>query len=304
MKIAIAAILSILSIPAWATPPTPTTYTYASFDVTKEQFDLYRPQGDCPGPLALIMFFHGGSFIGGDKALTSAGGGTSDTFVDNMLAKCFAVASVNYRFGVFPIPMDDAKYALQWIRWQATTLGLDKTRVCISGSSAGGGIAQWLAFHAEQANPGAVTPQGKESTRVSCMIGIMTQTTYTPRDYDTMFGGGGAATYPDFIWQFFGVTLADLSDPAQQAAFDNASPLKIYSADDPPVLYVYPKSVPATSDPATYIHSTAMTYPMIQRAFTQVTVRIETILEDTYPFAAMWAASKTQPTPTPPVPVP
>src|SRR5271166_1243637 len=56
------------------------------------------------GPAPLVVFFHGGGFLGGDKTSVPA------WLVDRCLARGISVASANYRLSTqapFPAPMQD-----------------------------------------------------------------------------------------------------------------------------------------------------------------------------------------------------
>ncbi len=97
---------------------------------------LYRP--DTPGPHPLHVFLHGGGWCVGtlderDPRCRSIAAG----------ADC-VVASVDYRMAPehhFPTAPEDAYAALCWLVEQADRLGLDASRVSVSGESAGANLA-------------------------------------------------------------------------------------------------------------------------------------------------------------------
>lgn len=108
---------------------------------------LYRPH---PNPHKdnetqlppLIIYFHGGGFvIGSIHSVEHIAAG---------LAKRtnFIVASVTYRLAPenkFPAAPEDCITATKWIYDQYNTLGFDKSRIIVSGDSAGGNLAAIVA---------------------------------------------------------------------------------------------------------------------------------------------------------------
>ncbi|MCK9686736.1 alpha/beta hydrolase [Scleromatobacter humisilvae] len=105
----------------------------------------YTPRDARPGPLPLVMFLHGGGWIGGDleshdatcRALANASG-------------CKVVA-IDYRLAPehkFPAGLNDCYAALQWLAVHASALGADPGRIAVCGDSAGGNLAASVAIMA------------------------------------------------------------------------------------------------------------------------------------------------------------
>jgi acetyl esterase/lipase len=93
-------------------------------------------------PAPLVIWVHGGGWVGGSKANPPA------LFLRE---HGFAVASINYRFSTeatFPAAIHDAKAAVRYLRANAATLGIDPHRIGIWGMSAGGHTAALLGTSA------------------------------------------------------------------------------------------------------------------------------------------------------------
>lgn len=106
---------------------------------------LYAP---APGPLPLLVYFHGGGFTIGGLA-------THDALCRALAAQAgCAVVSVDYRLAPehrFPTAVHDAWDALQWLAGQGLALGLDTRRLAVGGDSAGGTLAAVCAILARDA---------------------------------------------------------------------------------------------------------------------------------------------------------
>ncbi|MFI9273141.1 alpha/beta hydrolase fold domain-containing protein [Kitasatospora sp. NPDC052896] len=113
---------------------------------------LLRPQ-DAPGPLPVIVWFHGGGQVLGFAAQDAP------WLKQLCVALGCAVAAVDYRLAPeTPAPgaAEDGYTAYRWISDNATDLGLDPSRVGLAGQSGGGGIAAATALLIR--DRGAATP--------------------------------------------------------------------------------------------------------------------------------------------------
>lgn len=116
---------------------------------------LYKPLKAAPAPLPVLVYFHGGGWVIGDRD-------THDSLCRQLAnaSRC-AVVSVDYRLGPehrFPGAVDDAIAATYWMRQQAHALGLDASRLAVGGDSAGGNLAAVVAIAARDGKHGGDLP--------------------------------------------------------------------------------------------------------------------------------------------------
>ena len=117
--------------------------------------DVYEPTGDTETARPLIIWAHGGSFIGGSRTDGDV------VALSNAFAKRgFVCASIDYRVGMWPIDsvnavtavvraVQDMKAAVRFFyqdRATADTYKIDTTRIIVAGSSAGAITALHLAY--------------------------------------------------------------------------------------------------------------------------------------------------------------
>ena len=99
------------------------------------------------GPVPLVIFVHGGAFVGGDKSM-------EDPYVAPILAAGYAAASLNYRLSGearFPAGVQDVKAAVRFLRANAPRYGLDPDRFAAWGESAGGNLVAMIGTTGDQA---------------------------------------------------------------------------------------------------------------------------------------------------------
>jgi acetyl esterase/lipase len=212
--------------------------------------DLWQADGE--GPRPLVVFFHGGGFRGGDRSAVWP------ELLRGCLERGISVASANYRLShhaPFPAPMRDGARAVQFLRQHREDYRLDPDRIGAAGGSAGAGIALWIGFHDDLADPTSEDPVAREATRFACMGVMGAQSSYDPR-FIEMHIGGRAVEHPALL-SFYGISREEMDTPKAYALYEQASPINYVSAGDPPVFMVYSESrdpLPEDARPGRGIH--------------------------------------------------
>lgn len=230
------------SAPPAAEGPRPTLADVRYGPHRRNVLDYWRADSDRPTPV--LVYFHGGSFKAGDKAQFRGR-------VAEYLEAGISVVSANYRFSddaPFPGPMHDGARAVQFIRSRASDWKIDPARIALSGGSAGGTLALWVALHDDLADPDSPDPVARLSTRGTCFLGFSTPTTLDPEAIRESIGSTnlGAA-----MLRVLGVEAREqLLTPAMRAVTAEASPLAHASRDDPPLMLIYGQDLAGTPMPA------------------------------------------------------
>jgi hypothetical protein len=145
--------------------------------------DLWLAKSDKPTPL--VVFIHGGGFVGGDKSKASPDS------IRRCLDAGVSFMSISYRFREqAPIQaiLRDAARAIQFVRLHAAKYNLDPQRIAAHGGSAGAGTSLWLAVHEDLADPKNNDPALRQSSRLAaagCMNG---QATYDMTEWEKIIG--------------------------------------------------------------------------------------------------------------------
>ena len=116
-----------------------TDVAYASTSAS-QKMDIYLPSTGS-GPFPTVIWIHGGAFKFGDKARPQS--------LTALNTAGYAVVSVNYRLSgeaQWPAQLDDLKSIVTYLRTNASTYALDKTKFAAWGASAGGHLASMMGI--------------------------------------------------------------------------------------------------------------------------------------------------------------
>lgn len=229
--------------------------SYGSYP--ENTFDIFQAESAKPTPL--VIYMHGGGFIGGDKNFPYSamwnGNWDFPSEVKTLLKNGISFVSINYRLlsvandkeGVLK-PMNDAKRCLQYIRSISNKLNIDKNNILLAGSSAGGGTSEWLAFSEDMADPQNADPVLRESTRVKAIAVKATQASYDLMRFETdifkeynfsleeyLKIDQSPTTLPRFL-SFYGMkSVKDINSEAVKEYRKKVDMLSLMSADDPEI---------------------------------------------------------------------
>ena len=186
----------------------------------------------------LLFFVHGGGWMTGDKA--------NPDFLAKCLENGISVASINYRLiqdaqtakidPTVKACLDDAARALQYVRSNAEAWKIDKERIGGCGGSAGGFTTLWLAFCTDMADAKSRDPISRESTRLSCVMAFVPQTTLDPKQMQAWIPNN---TYGNHAFGLPSMEAFVAKRDELLPWIERFSPYALASKDDPPVLLFY-----------------------------------------------------------------
>lgn len=193
----------------------------------RQKLDLFIPAG-ATNPLPLIIWVHGGAWMGGSKDQCPA---------LPYLQKGYAVASVNYRLSqhaIFPAQIEDCKAAVRWLRDHAKEYNLDAHRFAAWGASAGGHLVALLGT-AGDAKKFDVGENLEVSSRVQAVVDFFGPTDLTAMARDALPGSRIDHDAPD------AAEAKLIGGPVQQnkdkcAA---ANPVTYVATNNPPFLIMH-----------------------------------------------------------------
>ncbi len=220
-----------------ADKPKPLTPTHANVSYGSHRLntiDFWRAEGK--GPRPLLVYIHGGGWIGGDKKRSPAS-------VLPYLKKGISYAAINYRLtgeSPLPTPVHDAARAIQFIRSKAGEWNINKGRIALTGGSAGACTSMWLLFHDDLADPNSDDPVHRESTRVTAAAVAGGQVSIDPLVIKSWLGPN--VLKHAMIWKAVGeATMADAMKnyDKHKALYVEFSPYNHVDKNDPPLLMTY-----------------------------------------------------------------
>ncbi|MBL9183196.1 MAG: alpha/beta hydrolase [Verrucomicrobiaceae bacterium] len=218
-----------------AQAPTHANVPYGTHE--RQVLDFWQAKSE-KAKTPLLFFVHGGGWMTGDKA--------NPDFLAKCLENGISVASINYRLiqdaqtAKIDPPvkacLDDSARALQFVRSQAEAWKIDKERIGGCGGSAGGFTALWLAFSFDMADAKSADPISRESTRLSCVMAFVPQTTLDPKQMQAWIPNN---TYGNHAFGLPSMEAFVAKRDELLPWIERFSPYALATKDDPPVLLFY-----------------------------------------------------------------
>ncbi|RKE72050.1 alpha/beta hydrolase [Chryseobacterium sp. AG363] len=110
--------------------------------------DLYTPKNATTEKLPVLIYVHGGGWVEGDKVVNADN--YLETTVKKLIDKQYAVISINYTLLSdsihFPLPLEDTKDAIRWVRKNAEKYHFDPNNIGLFGASAGAHLSLMAAY--------------------------------------------------------------------------------------------------------------------------------------------------------------
>jgi hypothetical protein len=239
-------------------------------------FDLWLAKAEKPTPL--VVFIHGGGFVGGDKSKLS-----SDA-LQRALAAGASVMTINYRFRQHAPIQDilrDAARAIQFARLNAAKYNLDPKRIGCFGGSAGAGTSLWLAVHDDLAEPKSDDPVLRQSSRISAAACMSGQASYDMTEWGKLIGEfkkeWRRSDAEDVEFYYF-KSEADFKTPEGRRVLDDCSMYRQLSKDDPPILMISTQPNVEPANRGAYVHHPRHALAIKKRG-DEVGARVQTRLE-------------------------
>ena len=225
---------------------------------------IYRPKD----PLrAALVYFHGGGWVVGSL---EGADGTCRALANR--SRC-VVISVDYRLAPetkFPGAVDDAYASAEWVARSADALGIDRTRMAVGGSSAGGNLAAAAALIARD--------RGGPAIAFQLLIVPVTDLRFATASHEE-FAEGYGLTREDMRWyaEHYVSAPRDADDP-------HASVLRAPDLRDlPPALLVTAECDPLRDEGEAYaerlraagVSAEARRYPGMMHGFLGFAAQID-----------------------------
>jgi acetyl esterase/lipase len=203
---------------------------YAATGNSRHRLDLYLPKNRKSDKLPVIVFFHGGGWMQGDKSDGAC------NLMPFLRTGQYAGVSAGYRLSgeaQWPAQIYDSKAAIRWVGANASKYGLDADRIGVWGRSAGAHLVLMLGVSGDVPElEGDIGPYNGLSNKVAAVanfFGVSELLTIIgqPSDIDRTSPNAPEA-------MLIGGALHENSEKAK-----SASPITYVTPNDPPVLTVH-----------------------------------------------------------------
>lgn len=147
----------------------------AKFDITVSEIELrrnaagrmlmarvYQPTG--AGPFPTVLDLHGGAWNNKDRFAEQP----MDRAIASSGVLVVAIDMTRAPEAPYPAGVQDANYAVRWLKWKAPMWNGDRSRIGVYGSSSGGHVAELLAMRPRDQRYNAIPlPQGAPAVDAS-----------------------------------------------------------------------------------------------------------------------------------------
>ena len=138
----------------------------------KNILDLWIADSKLKSPF--VIYIHGGGFGSGNK--NAAYSKNNFKILKRLLKNNISFATINYTFknndDFLFSSLNDAKRALQFLKFNSEKYNLIKDRVALMGASAGATSSLWIGLQDDMSDKNSSDPILRESTEVSCIVGM------------------------------------------------------------------------------------------------------------------------------------
>lgn len=169
---------------ATAAPPVPenviweTDIEYSNSGDQHLQLNLARPKTGT-GPFPTVLCIHGGGFRAGKRD-------SYDGLCLKLAERGYVAATMTYRLAPqhqFPAAVHDTKTAVRWLRANTKKYNINPDKIGVTGGSAGGHLAQFLAVTANVPQFEGTGGNPEQSSSVACVVNV-----YGPSDFTKSYG--------------------------------------------------------------------------------------------------------------------
>jgi acetyl esterase/lipase len=185
-----------------------------------QHLDLCLPATENTERRAAVVMIHGGYWIEGDKS-------AYDQLCKTAADQGIVAITINYRLADasehnrWPAQLVDAQLAVRWLRFHAVEFGVDPTRICALGDSAGAHLAVFLAVLDRTAPGDYSSEKPSVSSNIACAVD-----NFGPIDLS-------ADTYWPPVQQLFG------NDSRNKQAEHEASPIFFIKQTTAPIMIAH-----------------------------------------------------------------
>ncbi len=224
-------LLAHASVAVAADPVPPVVHeavTYRIVDGREMKLDIAIPAGTGPHPG--LIYLHGGGWITGDRSRFR-------DEIERAAWRGYVTATVSYHLAKtgpgdpsvdgFPLPLQDVKAAIRFLKSNASDYHLDVKRIGICGESAGGHLALLAALTQPDDGLDGDVPKGAPSSEVHAVANV-----FGPTDL-TALATDNPKTRPGLV------ILMGAAPELMPYDYRKASPVTYARPDAPPILTIH-----------------------------------------------------------------